>query len=190
MQMMSIISSKTQRHMRKAIFLDRDGVINRKLPEDNYVRYPSEFDMLPEVLPALKIFRQLGFALVVVTNQRGIGRGLMTDDDLHKVHNFMNSLLRDAGLSIEGLYYCPHDKTDYCDCRKPAPGMILAATEDLNIDLSLSFMVGDSASDVKAAQNAGVRSVLISQNQESTEADLTFQSLLGFAEFLLHQNYS
>jgi D-glycero-D-manno-heptose 1,7-bisphosphate phosphatase len=185
-----MISSKTQQNSLKAIFLDRDGVLNRKLPENNYVRCPSEFDLLPEVLPALRIFRQLGFALVVITNQRGIGRGLMTDDDLHKVHNFMNSLFRDAGLSIDGIYYCPHDKADYCDCRKPAPGMILAATKDLNIDLSSSFMVGDSASDIKAAQNAGVRSVLISQNQESADADLVFRSLLGFAEFLLDRNCS
>lgn len=176
--------SRQQNFNRKAIFLDRDGVINRKLPEDHYVRRPSEFQLLPDVLPALRIFRRLGFVVVIVTNQRGIARGIMTEDDLETVHHFMNALFKDAGLTIDGIYYCPHDKKDFCNCRKPAPGMMLAAAKDLNIDLGLSFMVGDSASDIEAAKNAGVRSVMISPYLADCGADLVFQSLFHFAKFL------
>jgi len=180
----SLSTSRTQQSSKKAIFLDRDGVINRKLPEDHYVRNPSEFKILPNVLSALKILHNLGFALVVVTNQRGVARGLMTENDLCEVHDFMNSVFKDEGVVIDGLYYCPHDRTDDCDCRKPAPGMILAASQDLNIDLGSSFMVGDSVSDVKAGKNAGVRSVIISPIQETMDADLVFRSLFDFAKFL------
>lgn len=169
---------------RKAVFLDRDGVINKKLPEDQYVSRPAEFELLPEVLEALGIFHNLGFAIVVVTNQRGIARGMMTFDDLDAVHKFMKTLFKDVGLRIDGLYYCPHDKTDYCYCRKPSPGMILEAAKDLNIDLNSSFMVGDSESDMKAGRNAGVRSVLISPLPDPMGADLVFRSLFAFAEFL------
>ncbi|MGC8659304.1 MAG: D-glycero-alpha-D-manno-heptose-1,7-bisphosphate 7-phosphatase [Desulfomonilaceae bacterium] len=187
---MCVDPCKSKKAHRRAIFLDRDGVINRKLPEDHYVRRPSEFELLPEVLKALAIFRDIGFALVVVTNQRGIARGMMTFDDLDIVHNFMKTLFKDAGLHIDGLYYCPHDKTDYCYCRKPAPGMILEAAKNLDIDLGSSFMVGDSKSDVKAGKNAGVKSVLISPSGDPMGADMVFRSLLAFAEFLRDKEIS
>ncbi len=166
------------------MFLDRDGIINRKLPEDHYVRKPSEFELLPDVEAALAIMRDHGFVLVVVTNQRGIARGIMTEDDLIQVHQFMNSLLIKCGVKFEGIYYCPHDKNDYCDCRKPEPGMILAAAKDLEIDLNSSYMVGDSASDVEAAKNADVKSVHISSAGGDIGADLVFPTLIDFARHL------
>jgi D-glycero-D-manno-heptose 1,7-bisphosphate phosphatase len=169
---------------RRAIFLDRDGIINRKLPEDHYVRTPSEFEILPDAAPALAIMRDLGFTLVVVTNQRGIARGMMSEDDLNKVHQFMNSLLTTSGVELQSIYYCPHDRDDHCYCRKPAPGMILAAAKDLEIDLNSSYMVGDSASDVEAAKNAGVKSVHISSAGGDIGAELVFPSLIDFARRL------
>ena len=175
--------------LRKAIFLDRDGVINRKLPEDNYVRNSGEFELLPGVPSALKIFKGLGYVIVIVTNQRGIARGLMTEDDLSAVHDFMRSLFRNDGLELDGVYHCPHDKTDYCNCRKPAPGMILAAERDLGIDLAESFMVGDSLSDVEAARTAGVRPVKISSVREPSDSAPVFSSLLDFAEFLQKKGF-
>jgi len=178
------LSLKCNRNPKRAIFLDRDGIINRKLPEDHYVRTPSEFEILPDAAPALAIMRDLGFTLVVVTNQRGIARGMMSEDDLNKVHQFMNSLLTTSGVELQSIYYCPHDRDDHCYCRKPAPGMILAAAKDLEIDLNSSYMVGDSASDVEAAKNAGVKSVHISSAGGDIGAELVFPSLIDFARRL------
>jgi len=180
----SLLSLKYNPNPRRAIFLDRDGIINRKLPEDHYVRTPSEFEILPDAAPALAIMRDLGFTLVVVTNQRGIARGMMSEDDLNKVHQFMNSLLTTSGVELQSIYYCPHDRDDHCYCRKPAPGMILAAAKDLEIDLNSSYMVGDSASDVEAAKNAGVKSVHISSAGGDIGAELVFPSLIDFARRL------
>jgi D-glycero-D-manno-heptose 1,7-bisphosphate phosphatase len=181
---MTLLSLKSNRNPRRAVFLDRDGIINRKLPENHYVSKPSEFELLPDVEAALAIMRDHGFVLVVVTNQRGIARGIMTEHDLIQVHQFMNSLLIKYGVKFEGIYYCPHDKNDYCDCRKPEPGMILAAAKDLEIDLNSSYMVGDSASDVEAAKNAGVKSVHISSAGGDIGAELVFPTLIDFARHL------
>ena len=175
--------------LKKAIFLDRDGVINRKLPEDRYVQNSGEFELLPGVPLALKILKGLGYLVVIVTNQRGIARGFMTEDDLSDVHDFMWSLFRTDGMELDGLYYCPHDKTDYCDCRKPAPGMIFKAERDLGIDLAQSFMVGDSLSDVEAARTAGVQPVKISSVREASDIAPVFSSLLDFAEFLQKKGF-
>ena len=180
----SLLSLKCNRNPKRAIFLDRDGIINRKLPEDHYVRTPSEFEILPDVAPALAIMRDLGFTLVVVTNQRGIARGMMTEDDLIKVHQFMNSLLTRSGVELQSIYYCPHDRDDHCYCRKPAPGMILEAAKDLDIDLSSSYMVGDSASDIEAGKNAGVKSVRISSDSGDIDKGLIFPTLIDFAHHL------
>ena len=167
----------------KAMFLDRDGVINRKLPEDQYVCNHEEFELLPGVRAALSIFSRLGYLLVVVTNQRGIARGLMDENALDSVHDYMKLRLSERGVSLNGLYYCPHDRDEGCQCRKPRPGMILKAAKDMNIDLGSSFMVGDSDSDIAAAINAGVRAVRISGDQDP-KACFTFDTLLDFAHHL------
>lgn len=167
----------------KALFLDRDGVINRKLPEDQYVRNHSEFELLPGVRAAMSIFSRLGYLLVVVTNQRGIARGLMGEDQLDSVHEYMRLRLLEGGVQLDGIYYCPHDRDEGCECRKPRPGMILEAAGDMDIDIEQSYMVGDSDSDIAAAQNAGVRAVRISA-QNDPKAHLTFQSLMDFAHYL------
>jgi D-glycero-D-manno-heptose 1,7-bisphosphate phosphatase len=167
----------------KAVFLDRDGVINRKLPENAYVREPAEFEFLPGVIQALSIMRKLGFLLVVTTNQRGIGRGLMTDEDLKTVHLHMAEELRRNGIELDGVYYCPHEAHEQCGCRKPEPGMLFAATDDLCVDLAHSYMVGDSPSDIAAGQRAGTHTVRIG-SPENNDADLVFGNLLEFALFL------
>ena len=168
---------------RKAIFLDRDGVINRKLPEDAYVRNPAEFEFLPGAIEALSMMKDLGFLLVVTTNQRGIGRGFMTDRDLEAVHRHMRSELEKNCVALDGVYHCPHEVFVQCGCRKPEPGMILAACDDLRVDLSRSYMVGDSPSDVTAGQRAGTRTVRIGASPDR-DADMVFLSLLDFARFL------
>lgn len=168
----------------KAVFLDRDGVINRKLPENQYVRNHEEFEILPGVRTAMSILSQLGYLLVIVTNQRGIARGLMDETELAKVHEYMKRRLLERGVLLDGVYYCPHDKDEGCRCRKPRPGMILDASRHLGIDLDQSFMVGDSDSDMLAAKNAGVRGVRISLATDD-DAYMTFPSLLEFARYLL-----
>ena len=167
----------------KAIFLDRDGVINFKLPENRYVTDKSEFTLIPGVVDALSILKDLGFLLVVITNQRGIARGLMTEDDLARVHESMLAELKVWGIRVDGIYYCPHEEFEGCECRKPEPGMVLAASKALGIDLCRSFMVGDSPSDVAAGRRAGAWTVRISI-EEDEDADYTFSSLIDFALFL------
>jgi D-glycero-D-manno-heptose 1,7-bisphosphate phosphatase len=171
---------------KKAIFLDRDGVVNVKLPEDHYVKDLEELIFLPNAVSALCILKNLGYLLVIVTNQRGIARGYMTEEDLKKVHDFMVTLLQQEGAPLDGIYYCPHDATDLCACRKPRSGMILNACNDLGISLADSFMVGDSQSDMAAGKNAGTRTVRIGSEQDQN-ADLTFPSLMDFAVYLKNQ---
>lgn len=172
--------------LRKAVFLDRDGVINVKLPEDRYVTVVSEFQFLPGVTGALSLLMEIGFLLVVITNQRGIARGFMTPEDLEAVHRFMQEELGKSSVVLDGLYYCPHDDHEYCDCRKPEPGMIVAACRDLGIDPTESYMVGDSASDIDAGRRAGTRTVRIGPEHDSN-ADMVFGSLPEFAAFLKQQ---
>jgi D-glycero-D-manno-heptose 1,7-bisphosphate phosphatase len=170
---------------RKAVFLDRDGVINCKSP-DAYVTKIAEFHFLPGVGEALSILNSLGFLLVLITNQRGIARGLMTGADLDAVHDYMQRELGKDYVPLDAIYHCPHEEFEYCDCRKPEPGMILAASNDLNIDLDASYMVGDSVCDIGAGQGAGVQTVCIGPVKHEG-ADMMFPNLLAFARFLLAQ---
>jgi D-glycero-D-manno-heptose 1,7-bisphosphate phosphatase len=163
--------------------LDRDGVINHKLPEDSYVSKVSQFRFLSGAIKALSLLREMGFLLVVVTNQRGIARGLMTEEDLAQVHSHMERELRKSGIILDSIRHCPHENYERCGCRKPEPGMILASAKDLGIDLSKSYMVGDSASDIEAGRRANVRTVRIGFKGDMN-ADLEFPSLLDFARFL------
>ena len=168
---------------RRGIFLDRDGVINAKLPENSYVTRASEFHFLPGVFRALAILSSLEFILVVVTNQRGIARRKMTHKDLQEVHSFMKTRVLEHGTELNHIYYCPHEKYELCSCRKPRPGMLLKAARDLAIHLPASYMVGDSPTDVAAGHNATARTVRIS-NKPDRRAHMTFPGLLDFALFL------
>lgn len=168
---------------KKAIFLDRDGVINAKLPEDRYVKRPAELALMPDVADALRRLRGLGYLLVIVTNQRGIGRGFMTAEDLEAVHDHLKRELSRGDAQIDAVYYCPHDIWESCMCRKPEPGLILTAASDWDIDLKASYLVGDSPSDMEAGHRAGTRTVRITPGNDD-EADLAFASLTDFARYL------
>lgn len=152
------------------IFLDRDGVINRKL-DDDYVKHWGEFEFLPGVKEALQILTEKNYRLIVVTNQRGIARGLMTMDDLMEIHGRMMAELLEAGAHITTILCCPHDK-DQCDCRKPKTGMFLYAQRQLpNIDFAKSVMIGDSASDMEAGRQAGCRTIFIGERVAAATSD-------------------
>ena len=135
---------------RVALFLDRDGVINRKAPEGDYVRSWADFEFLPGVVEALVELRRAGAELIVVTNQRGVARRMVGSDDLQELHRRMSARLAIAGAPLSGIYVCPHER-DSCDCRKPRLGLFIEARRDLPwIDFRRSHLVGDSLSDLEA----------------------------------------
>lgn len=146
--------------LRRAAFLDRDGVIN---VDHGYVYRREDFEFLPGVLAACAQLHRLGFALVVVTNQAGIGRGLYAEDDFRRLTDWMRAEFAAAGAPLAGVYHCPHhpeaalgEYRRVCPCRKPAPGMLLAAIRDLSLDPSRSVLFGDKSSDIEAGVAAGV----------------------------------
>lgn len=133
------------------LFLDRDGVINRRVP-DGYVRRPRELVLLPGTIAALRILRSWAPRLVIVTNQQGIGKGVMDEDDLRRIHRRLSRSAAIAGVGFDGIVHCPHRVSERCPCRKPRPGMALDWLADHpEVDASLSVMIGDSASDIEMA---------------------------------------
>lgn len=140
---------------RPAVFLDRDGVLNVYLPGD-YVKTPDELVLIPGVGEAVKQLNDLDLPVYLISNQQGVAKRLMTDDDLAAVNAKLVAGVRDAGGRIEQSYYCTHHKDDACSCRKPGAGMLLCAAEDHNLDLTASVFVGDTETDSQAARAAGV----------------------------------
>jgi len=170
--------------LQPAVFLDRDGTLIEHVP---YLSDPSLVRLLPGATEALKRLRHAGFALVLVTNQSAIGRGMLTESRLDQIHSELNQQLAADGVTIDGIYFCPDspgsdDRTVVQNPdRKPGPGMLLRAAADLKLDLGASWMVGDLISDVLAGLNAGCRSILVQSGQTSpVEADaLAGRSLIA-----------
>lgn len=166
--------------MMRAAFLDRDGVINRRPPEGQYVTRWEEMQILPGVPEAIALLTQAGFCVLTVSNQRCVAKGLLTAVELESIHKQMCQELAALGAEITEVYYCPHEMEPPCGCRKPAPGMLLTAARAHEIDLSASWMIGDSDIDVEAGRSAGCRTVRIVTGEEVAKegADLLAQSLL------------
>ena len=143
---------------RRAIFLDRDGTIT---VDTGYPSNPDEVELLPGAANALRTLRDRGWALVLVSNQSGVGRGLITTQQARAVHERLMVELSTWGVELDGAYYCPHVPDDACECRKPRPGLLLQAAAELRLDLSDSVMVGDRRSDVEAGREAGCTTVLL-----------------------------
>lgn len=160
-----------------ALFLDRDGVINRRIVDD-YVRSWEDFVFLPDIFEVLPAVHAAGLPAVVVTNQRGIARGLMSEQELADIHERMQrELMERTGHRFDAIYHCPHDRGEGCDCRKPLPGMLLQAARDNPIDLAASWMIGDTESDVEAGIAAGCSTVLIAPPDTPTRASLLAPTL-------------
>lgn len=178
--------------MNRAAFLDRDGVINRKAPEGQYVTRWEEVEFLPGVAAAISMLNKAGFRVIVVSNQRCVAKGLVTTEEVEALHRKICRELAGQGANnqgavIDAVYFCPHEASPACDCRKPAPGMLLAAAKDHQIDLHASWMIGDSAADVGAGKNAGCRTVLLSPhaNSSASAPDFVAQSLLDATQKIL-----
>jgi len=181
-----ISSGAIDANLKKAVFLDRDGVLNQEV---GYIHSPNQLKLLPGVAGAL-IYLQERFYLIVVTNQSGIGRGLFSENDLFSVHNELIQLLATEGALLDGLFYCPHIPgaaierfSIVCDCRKPSSGMLLAAESSYGIDLSESFIVGDKITDIQCGAAVGVKGILVGadavNHSDATVAkDLTAASIL------------
>lgn len=168
-----IVQGKSLKYKQKAVFLDRDGTINKYV---GFLRNIDEFELIDGVSEAIGLINKSGYLAIVVTNQPVIARGEVTYDELNMIHNKMETLLGKDGVYVDAIYYCPHHphkgyegeipelKFD-CDCRKPKPGMLLQAAKDFNIDLSKSFMIGDGDNDLQAGLNAGCTSRKIEEGE-------------------------
>lgn len=179
---------------RKAIFLDRDGTINI---EKGYLYKKEDFEFESNAIEGLKRLSELGYILIIVTNQSGIGRGYYTEKDLDILNNYMFKILLKEKVKIEKIYYCPHHPTkgigEYkreCQCRKPNPGMILEGINEFNIDRENSYMIGDKISDVIAGISSGVNTILLGKknkivlNQDIKDKISIFENLDEFSKEL------
>ena len=151
-----------------AVILDRDGVLNKKPPKAQYVRFWHEFEWLAGAKEALRLFKDAGYRVIVVSNQAGVARGEMTEAQLLEIHERMKQDTARAGGAIEAIYYCPHNWDDGCECRKPRPGMLFQAQREHHLDLSRTKFIGDDVRDVEAAEAAGCPSVLLSEGYRSS----------------------
>lgn len=166
------------------LFLDRDGVINVRLIDD-YVKNINEFEFLPGVLDAFKIFTEKFGRIIIVTNQQGVGKGLMTLQDVDTVHQFMTKEIEAQKGRIDAIYVCPQLKSDPDNFRKPSPRMAYMAQHDFpEIDFDKSIMIGDSNSDIEFGKNAGMYTILIGDEPVKCKPDSKFESLLRFANIL------
>ena len=168
-----LVQAKNLRNKQKAIFLDRDGTLNKYV---GFLRNIDDFELIEGVPEAIKLINQSGYLAIVVTNQPVIARGEVSWDELNDIHRKLETLLGKEGAYIDGIYICPHhpdkgfegERPEYkidCDCRKPKPGMFLQAAKDFNIDLSQSYMIGDDERDVEAGRNAGCKSYFKIEDQ-------------------------
>lgn len=181
--------------MRKALFLDRDGVVN---VDHGYIYQAEQFEFIDGVFEACQAFQNAGFDIVIVTNQSGIGRGYYTEQDFHKLTEWMVNEFSQQGIKILDVMFCPHhpekaipEYLQNCDCRKPAPGMLLEAIVKHNIDPKSSIIVGDKDSDIKAGINAQLGHQILVQTGKTisehgeTKADAVLSDLLAVAKHFL-----
>ena len=146
----------------KTVFVDRDGVINQE--RSDYVKSISELEIYPNVAKNIKLLKDAGFLVVVITNQSAVNRGIVTHETINQIHNLIQDHLKKYGTFLDGFYYCPHTPNENCNCRKPKSGLLEKAILELNIDLNSSWMIGDSDSDIEAADSIGCKAIKINDN--------------------------
>ncbi|MBM4053369.1 MAG: HAD family hydrolase [Planctomycetes bacterium] len=180
---------------KKAVFLDRDGTIVVHIP---YLSSPGQLKLLPHAVEGIRLFKDHGYLIIVVTNQSGVARGYFNEESLVEIHDKLQKILIKEKAEVDDIYYCPHHADGvvgqykiHCDCRKPRPKMLFDAAKQHNIDLSQSIMIGDSEGDILAGKEAGCRSILvIDGNQERGDglhfgADYVVKDLLEAAQLFV-----
>lgn len=182
--------------MNKTVFLDKDGTL---IKDVSYNVNPALIEFEPYAFEALKMLQQKGFLLIMVTNQPGIALEYFSEEELQQVHLYIKNILQQQGILLNGFYYCPHHISGKlqkysiaCNCRKPQPGLLLKAAEDLQIDLSHSWMIGDILNDIEAGKRAGCKTILINNGNETEwiindlrKPDFMVEDLLQAAEIIL-----
>ncbi|MDY6836270.1 MAG: D-glycero-beta-D-manno-heptose 1,7-bisphosphate 7-phosphatase [Chloroflexota bacterium] len=173
-----------------AVFLDRDGTINRDV---NYLRRVHDLEILPKVPQAINLLNRCGFKVIIVTNQSGVARGYFTHSTLNDIHTAIKHQLAQYDAFIDDIYYCPHHPNDGCSCRKPNTGLFLQAARDHAINLSTSCVVGDKHTDIAAGNALKSRAVLVTtgptaSQEKGTSADFVAATLLDAAEWIVHKN--
>jgi len=162
--------------MPKALFLDRDGIVNI---EKNYVHQIKDFEFIPEVFDLIKLFQKHEFLIFIITNQAGIARGYYSEAQYQTLTQWMLEQFALKNILISKVYHCPHHPQDGCECRKPRPGMLLQAQKEFNLDLKKSYLIGDKDSDIEAGVNAGIaHNLLVGENQ-------TYQNLAQLLKHLI-----
>ena len=151
----------------KAVFLDRDGVINEK--RDDHVKNISEFKIFSGVGDAIKLLRDKGYLVIIITNQSAIGRKIISEKKLDEIHTELKNYLNQHDTYVDSIYYCPHTPEENCSCRKPKPGLLIKATNDFGINLEESYFIGDSESDLNAAKEARCKGILLDNDQTLLE---------------------
>ena len=176
---------------RKAAFIDRDGTVTQSVAY--YITKPSQVELEEGAAEAIRLLRSKGFLIVIITNQAGVARGILTEDDLAAIHTAMREKLAALNADVDAIYYCPHHPeglierySGECSCRKPKPGMMLRAAKDLGIDLKASVMIGDAERDVASGKAAGCETFLVKRKPltEPTVADHCVASLLEAARMI------
>ncbi len=171
--------------LKPCVFFDRDGIVNRS-PGPGYVERVEDFHLLPDFVTALRLVLQRGYESVIITNQRGVGKGQMSQATLDAIHQHLRDLLAAEGLSLRAIYFCTEVDRDHPRL-KPQPGMLLEAAQDHHLDLSRSWMVGDNEKDVVAGQRAGCRTLLVRPGDEPTVAEHRVASMAEVPAFLARQ---
>ena len=152
--------------MQKAIFLDRDGVINSDVGH-YYIYRVEDFIINKGIINSLKRFQDAGYLLIIISNQGGVAKGIYSCKDVTKVHDYLETRLKENGILLKEIYYCPHhESVASCECRKPSPYMINEAIQKYNIDINSSYLIGDSKRDIEAAEAAGVKGIKIEANED------------------------
>lgn len=151
---------------KKVIFLDRDGVINKRPPKAEYVKNRKEFKFLPGVIDAISLLSKNGYEIYIITNQAGIARKAMTEEDLLVIHDNMKKELEKHNARISAIYYCPHGWDSDCECRKPKPGLFFRASYEHNFDLTKAIFIGDDERDLQAGDAAGCKTILVEEQND------------------------